>query len=95
MSGGSMDYLSFKVEQAEFEENTPLRKAFRKHLKLVADALHEIEWADSGDTSPGEHDEKAIMKCLGQKCEAATAMEAIAQAKELHAFFNKLFKDND
>lgn len=63
MSGGSMDYLSYKVEDAEFAENTPERKAFRQHLKLVAKALHEIEWCDSGDTSPGK-DTKAILKCI-------------------------------
>lgn len=49
MSGGSMDYLSVKVEEAHFHETTIERKAFRDHLKKVAKALHAIEWNDSGD----------------------------------------------
>lgn len=64
MSGGSMDYLYSRVQDAEFEENTPERKAFRKHLNLVAKALREIEWADSCDTSPGQYDTPAIMACI-------------------------------
>ncbi len=64
MSGGSMDYLSYKVEEANFREDTPERRAFRNHLQLVATALHAIEWADSGDTLPGEHDTPAILACL-------------------------------
>lgn len=49
-----MEYLSYKVEQAEFRLNTPARKALKKHLLLVAEALHKIEWNDSGDGADGE-----------------------------------------
>ena len=63
MSGGSMDYLYNKVEDAQFIPNTSERKAFVTHLKLVAKALHDIEWVDSGDCSPGD-DAKAIRACL-------------------------------
>ena len=62
MSGGSMDYLYIKVADAEFTENTSLRKAFREHLELVAIALKKIEWNDSGDGADGEDD--AIRNCL-------------------------------
>jgi hypothetical protein len=42
------------------------RKAFGKHLILVAKALHDIEWVDSCDY--GEGDEvKAIMKVVNPK----------------------------
>lgn len=65
MSGGSMDYLSYKVEEASFTESSPLRRAFRKHLKKVAKALHEIEWADSCDTQlHNEHEVAAILDCI-------------------------------
>ena len=63
MSGGSMNYLYAKLAYAEFDENTPERIAFAKHLKLVAEALHDIEWVDSGDYGPGRENE-AILKCL-------------------------------
>ncbi len=63
MSGGSMGYLCYRVEEARFVESTPERKAFRAHLIKVAAALKAIEWVDSGDTAEGdEHD--AIMACI-------------------------------
>ncbi len=60
-----MDYLYSRVLDAEFRENTPLRVAFREHLKLVAAALQAIEWNDSGDGDDDE--EKNICACLGVK----------------------------
>ena len=63
MSGGSMDYMYSRLEQVTFEQNTPLRKQFAEHLKLVAQALHDIEWVDSADYAPGDEDE-AIRACL-------------------------------
>lgn len=86
MSGGSMNYLSYKLEDAEFYENTPERRAFRKHLNLVAAALHEIEWVDSGDTEPGKADKQAIMKCISKQDILshlqAEAKELVQQLKE-------------
>jgi hypothetical protein len=73
-----MDYLSYKVEDAHFHEGTPERRAFRKHLDLVAKALHEIEWADSGDTEPGDRDTKAILRCITR---ADVLEEAIREAE--------------
>ncbi len=83
MSGGSMNYLSGRVESAEFREDTPLRRAFRAHLLRVAKALHEIEWVDSGDNSPGR-DEDAILACLGPHAELAQlVLEADAARRAL------------
>jgi hypothetical protein len=73
MSGGSMNYLYSKLEHdATFRQDTPERKAFAKHLRLVAKALHDIEWVDSGDYGPGG-DTEAIRACLstGEVLEAA------------------------
>lgn len=57
MSGGSYDYAYMKIEDMADElcqQRQPLRKAFGKHLKLVAKAMHDIEWVDSSDYGPGE-----------------------------------------
>jgi hypothetical protein len=92
MSGGSMDYLYEQVLDARFDENTPERKAFRSHLRKVAIALHDIEWVDSGDSSPGD-DNIAIMACIsradvlteavdGARCALADLEAAIAKANE-------------
>jgi hypothetical protein len=62
MSGGSMDYLYAQVRDAEFAEDTPARKAFRRHLNLVAKALRAIEWNDSGDGD--DREDEAIRACL-------------------------------
>jgi hypothetical protein len=61
-----MDYLFQRVLDAEFPADTPLRQAFAAHLKKVAEALHDIEWADSGDIAKGEED-ASILNCLGLK----------------------------
>lgn len=86
MSGGSMQYLYQKVEWAEFSENTPERIAFRKHLNLVAKALHDIEWVDSGDCGRGD-DAEAIMACITKSdvlvAERERLEEAIKEAKEV------------
>jgi len=73
MSGGSMNYLFSKLEyEADFETDTPERIAFAEHLKLVAKALHDIEWVDSCDYGVGDENE-AIRACLagGAKLRAA------------------------
>lgn len=77
MSGGSMDYLYQQVQAAEFKENTPERRAFRKHLDLVAEALHDIEWVDSGDYGYGD-DTEAIMACINRTDVLDTTREHLA-----------------
>jgi len=58
MSGGSYDYACFRVEEfAEALRKTdedPGRVAFKELLILVAKAMREIEWVDSGDKSDGD-----------------------------------------
>lgn len=63
---------------ANFRENTILRKTFRKHLNLVAKALHDIEWNDSGDGSDTE--EESIRSCISPFKELETSIE---EAKEI------------
>lgn len=80
MSGGSMNYLYSKLEyEAFFRTDTPERKAFAKHLKLVAKALHDIEWVDSGDYGPGDEND-AIRACLGDSLVLEAAIEQAHEA---------------
>lgn len=67
MSGGSYDYLCYKIEDASKEiqsrNDNGHRAAFAQLLKLVAKAMHDIEWVDSCDY--GKKDEiEAIIKCF-------------------------------
>ena len=68
MSGGSMDYLTYRVDDVasdlQNKNNTPLQRAFGKHLEKVAKALHDVEWVWSGDYGTGD-DEEAIKDVLG------------------------------
>jgi len=85
MSGGSMDYLYSRVSDAEFKINTIERKAFAKHLKLIAEALHDIEWVDSGDYGEGDEN-AAIRACLESGVLLETAVEeADTAGKNLRA----------
>lgn len=82
MSGGSMRYLYSRLEhEASFVEDTPERKAFAKHLKLVAKALHDIEWVDSGDYGPGDEN-AAIRACLSEAATLEAAVEAAHEARK-------------
>lgn len=70
MSGGSYQYAYRTVE--DFAEKltrystSSYRKAFGKHLFLIAKAMHDIEWCESGDMSePADKD--AIMKCIDKQ----------------------------
>jgi hypothetical protein len=74
MSGGSYNYMYQSIHElaSMISENgvcdaasKTLRKAFKKHLELVAKTCRAIEWNDSGDGDSEE--EKLIKKCLGLK----------------------------
>jgi hypothetical protein len=92
MSGGSLNYLYQRVEEAAdkksfvhdagFKQNTPLRKAFAKHLLKVAKALHDIEWVDSDDMSVGDENQ-AIADCMDRKeIEKEVIKEIIGSGQE-------------
>lgn len=65
MSGGSYDYVCFKIQNIELRNQTtdPRRAAFQKLLELVAEAMRDIEWVDSGDSGKGD-EHKAIDACF-------------------------------
>jgi hypothetical protein len=82
MSGGSLNYIYSKIEMdAQFLENTPERRAFAKHLKLVIKALHDIEWVDSSDYGEGDENE-AIRSCLAASDILAETIEQAIKAKK-------------
>lgn len=75
-----MNYLYSKLEyEANFTADTPERRAFAQHLKLVAKALHDIEWVDSGDYGPGDEN-AAIRTCLGDAVMLSTVLEMAREA---------------
>ena len=56
MSGGSYDYIYYKIEEIRIDgtRNNKKRLLFQGLLELVAKAMHDIEWVDSGDCFPGD-----------------------------------------
>ena len=87
MSGGSYNYLCYKIEEEanrlQLEggcraASSSLRRAFKAHLYKVAKAMHAIEWNDSNDGHDGETD--LIRACLGEGEEIAAT---IAQAESI------------
>ena len=58
MSGGSLDYICFRVEETaetlKGKNNPAYVRAFGEHLTKVAEALKDIEWVMSGDKSAGD-----------------------------------------
>ena len=79
MSGGELDYIYSTLRtclELNYKANTPHRKAFLEHLKLVIDALHDIEWVDSCDMGKGEENE-AILRAIQDQTAAATLIEEL------------------
>jgi hypothetical protein len=82
MSGGSMDYLYSRVANVYFVASTPERRAFAAHLLKVSKALHDIEWVDSADYSPGDENE-AIRACLSNSLILEAAIEQAREVAEV------------
>lgn len=70
MSGGSLDYAYHKIDDIIYlikkETHNPLHLAFVKHLELVSNALHDLEWAIDSDISM-EDAEPAIRKVISKE----------------------------
>ena len=92
MSGGSWDYVYWKVEEAAERlqgENCPHRRVLGDRLKLYAKALHDIEWVDSGDLGKGDEME-AIKAALGQWGDALAYKKLVVDARFLIARMEEL-----
>ena len=76
MSGGSLDYVCYKLDDAieviERRATTVLQKAFAAHLKDVSKSLHDLEWVFSGDYSDGD-DVEALRKVVNKEMELEAA----------------------
>lgn len=76
MSGGSLDYVCYKVGDAadsiEARATTPLQKAFAAHLRDVSKALHDLEWVFSGDYGDGDEVE-SLKKVVNKQMELEAA----------------------
>ena len=71
MSGGSLDYIYFKVEEAGLQikrqcRDNPTLKAFGDHMIKMAAALKAVEWYISEDSSL-EKAEEAIKQVMGEE----------------------------
>lgn len=98
MSGGSYDYICYKMEDAARtlcgKTQPPYRQAFGMLMKKCAKAMHDIEWVDSNDMSEGD-DEASIMQCICfSQVLACTVKEAEKIQLELEKLI-KLAKQND
>lgn len=93
MSGGSLNYVYIRVEDAAREiaerRDSPLHRAFSQHLVKVAQALHDVEWVLSADYSPGR-DEAAMRAVLHEGAELGASIErAEAILEELRIEINR------
>jgi len=86
MSGGYYNYQYRAIQDlaVAIVGSTPLRKAFKKHLTLVSDACHDIEWVDSCDYGKGDED-AAILACLGDDAGAKVLAEVAGRAEKVLA----------
>ena len=57
MSGGSYDYICYKLEDfsqsIDHQDKIPRRAAFAELMSLCSKAARAIEWVDSGDCGDG------------------------------------------
>lgn len=109
MSGGSLDYVSCKVEDAadtidgrsRYDRDTPaerrvlrVRRAFARHLRLVAKALHEVEWSMSGDTGFGD-DIPSIEAAMGKGAKVLDCEELAAELRQLVYDANRFLRGEE
>ena len=89
MSGGSWSYIGRQLRPVSDRlrlENSPLRRVLGRHMELVAEAMHQIEWVDSGDnSSPADTNAiKAVFDDLAATKELEEILtETIAALKRL------------
>lgn len=83
MSGGTYEYAYSTVDNFmhAMKQNTPERRAFADLLGDVIEAMHDIEWVDSGDYRPGDEN-AAIERCLSKEI---LIEQVIADAREAAA----------
>lgn len=92
MSGGSWEYFTFKAAEVADKletEKSPLRRALGQHIRLVAKAMYDIEWVDSGDK--GEGDDIAAIKAVFENTAETREIEVLLRdARETMEALRKL-----
>jgi hypothetical protein len=77
MSGGSYNYAYCTVQdmaESLRRSRDPLRRAFAAHLFLVATAMRNVEWVDSGDYGIGDEVE-SVRACITPAQEMAEVVQ--------------------
>lgn len=86
MSGGSMNYICYQVEEASRCFNNP---QIRELVKDVSKLLHDKEWADSGDYCVGEYNKTEKEFCEKWLCNHNETLTAIV-SNEIEGVRNTL-----
>lgn len=94
MSGGSLDYVYRRVDDAadSISATTPQRKAFVELLRRVAVALHDIEWVDSGDWAKGDEND-AINACFNFDVAAETLIACHESFEQAGQWLDAMTRD--
>jgi len=99
MSGSSLDYVCYKLEEATGTirmSELPIYQAFADHLDKVAKALHDVEWVISGDNGEGT-EYKAIRSVITKSDELESAIKkadaALKDLRETIRYTKKDFRD--
>jgi hypothetical protein len=93
MSGGSYDYVCWKIEEfatsLRNQPRDPRRASFAKLMMLVAKAAHDIEWVDSCDYGEGDEHKAidAVFAFLGSDPDTIRKAHSYDQLKELFKNF--------
>lgn len=84
MSGGAYQYAYSCVADVADEicrrhATSALHLAFAAHLRMVARAMRDIEWEDSGDGAPSVEASIRLVLAPGAELDAAVAVAREAQ----------------
>ena len=99
MSGGSWDYITFRIDEVADRlkgEKDPLRRLLGERVSLLAKVMHDIEWVDSGDKSDGDEIEaiKAFLS-VDNTTQIRDEIEAVAsRAKADIDTLRSLYQDS-
>jgi Mg/Co/Ni transporter MgtE len=91
MSGGSWRYEFSRLQDLAIRlnlEKDPLRRAMSTKVQQLSKAMHDIEWVDSDDYSPGD-EIQAINEFLEPEKTVLVLSILRAEAKELIKEFQK------
>jgi hypothetical protein len=95
MSGGALDYAYGRVRDTAYElirqSTNSHQKALGRHLLLIAEALHDVEWVLSGDYAEGDEID-AIQKVLPEHRLLDSVLE---DARVAYLELGKLLKEHE